>query len=621
MKIPKRLLSLLLSLILILSLCSCTTPYDIVRDIIENDTTTSGGEVQSSPTPDISINNHEGASSSKTDNEDFSTYLDDIFRDEVTSDTITLHYTLKSPEGYGITRGPATFGDFDLASAAMYSNSVNAELSTLRHFDYESLSKDQQITYNILEQYLNLETKCAGLDLYSSIFTGTSSVQSNLPITMAEYQFYEKQDVEDYIALLNALPEYFDKLCEFEKIRSEKGLFMSDTTADSSISQCTDFLSETDTNVLIETFADRINACDFLTDEEKASYITANDTAVKGLVFDAYNSVIDCLTSLKGTGKNNGGLCGFPKGKEYYEYLVSYYTGSSKSVNDIATNIDASIKDAMSDVYTVYDKNPDAYDYYYNEDLNYGSDDPQTILDTLKVSMLDYYPNPPETSYTIKYVHKSLEDSLSPAFYMVPPIDDAVENVIYINQGEKNGASDIYTTLAHEGYPGHLYQTTYYNATKHNPVRDVLSFGGYTEGWATYVELNSYDLVEFPKYDEELSALAKAMDTMNLAISCRIDIGVNYEGWSVEDVSSYLDDSGFDGSFAQDIYDYVVEDPAVYLKYYGGYLEFNELRTKAESELGDKFDLKEFNKALLDAGPCQFDIVGAYVDDYIEKNK
>ena len=204
---------------------------------------------------------------------------------------------------------------------------------------------------------------------------------------------------------------------------------------------------------------------------------------------------------------------------------------------------------------------------------------------------------------------------------MVPPIDDSVENVIYINQGEKNGSSNLFTTLAHEGYPGHLYQTTYFNATNPNPIRSMFSFGGYDEGWATYVELNSYDLVEFPEYDEELSKLSKAMDIISLAISTRIDIGVNYEGWSVEEVSSYLSDSGFNGDAAQDIYDYVVQDPGNYLKYYCGYLEFDNLRNYAKSELGSDFDIKEFNKALLDAGSCQFNIVKTYVDDYIDHNK
>ena len=75
---------------------------------------------------------------------------------------------------------------------------------------------------------------------------------------------------------------------------------------------------------------------------------------------------------------------------------------------------------------------------------------------------------------------------------MIPPIDNSGENVIYINPGHISDDLTLFTTLAHEGYPGHLYQTVYYSATKHPPIRDLLSFGGYTEGWATYCEMLSY---------------------------------------------------------------------------------------------------------------------------------
>lgn len=614
----KKLLVLLICLALSFNMVACT---NLLRYLPNgNSTADTAEEEKDTITTDAKVNDDNNIPAASTANEEFNNYLHKLFIEDVTSDTITLHYTLKDPSSYGIEHMDATFGELDVDDFDKYQQELQDFYDELVTFDYATLDKEQQQIYDILEQDMSLNLSSYGLEYYSTIFTGTSSLQANIPIILSEYQFYVKSDIDDYIDLLYAFPEYVDKACEFETIKSEKGLFMSDTSADTSISQCNDFIADKDNNVLIETFDSRIDALDYLSEEEKTSYKEANKTAITENIIPSYEKIIDTLKNLKGTGTNDLGLCYYDQGKEYYEYLVARGTGSTRSIDKIISMIDTALENNIKNIYSAYISSEEAYNYYYENDLDYGSDDPQVILDTLKVSMLDYYPTPAETSYAIKYVHKSLEDTLSPAFYMVPPIDDTVENVIYINGGS-NGSSDIYSTLAHEGYPGHLYQTTYFNATNPNPIRGVYSFSGYTEGWATYVEMNCYSLIEFPEYNEELTILCKAMNEINLAIASRIDIGVNYEGWDVDDVQVYLTNNGFSGEAAQDIFDYVIDDPANYLKYYVGYLEFYNLEKYAKSELGDSFDYKEFNKALLDAGPCQFNIVKSFVDNYIKESK
>ncbi len=609
----KKLLVLLLCLSLVINTTAC---FDLSRYLPEAHHNTEASE--DIIATDGKVNDDKVTANSA--NKEFNDYLNKLFIENVTSDTINLHYTLKDPSIYGIDHMDATFGEFDIDDFDKYQQELQGFYDELIAFDYDTLDKEQQQIYDIIEQDMSLDLDSYGLEYYTTMFTGTSSLQSNIPIILSEYQFYVQSDIDDYINLLLALPDYTNKACEFETIKSEKGLFMSDISADTAISQCEDFIADKDNNVLIETFDSRIDALDYLSEDEKTSYKDANKEAVMQSVIPSYEKIIDTIKTLKGTGKNDKGLCYYDQGKEYYEYLVASGTGSTRSIEKITDMIDSALENSMKSLYSVYMSNADAYDYYYENDLDYGSDDPQVILDGLEVAMLKYYPEPAKTSYTIKYVHKSLEDTLSPAFYMVPPIDDTVENVIYINGGS-NGSSEIFSTLAHEGYPGHLYQTTYFNATNPNPIRSMYNFSGYTEGWATYVEMNCYDLIEFPKYNEELTTLCKAMNEINLAIASRIDIGINYEGWDVNKVSSYLTENGFNGEIAQDIYDYVIDDPANYLKYYLGYLEFCNLENYAKSELGSSFDYKEFHKTLLDAGPCQFNIVKSFVDDYIKESK
>lgn len=245
----------------------------------------------------------------------------------------------------------------------------------------------------------------------------------------------------------------------------------------------------------------------------------------------------------------------------------------------------------------------------------YESNNPNEILEILQERIKDYYPDAPKTEYSVRHVDKSLEENLSPAFYMIPPIDDYTSNTIYINDKQVNNIN-LFPTLAHEGYPGHLYQVTYFNSTNPNPLRNVLNFGGYTEGWATYVEIQSYELANFN--NEPLVELSQVYSEITLAIPTIIDIGVNYDGWNLDDTKKYITSLGYDESIAEPIYKSVIEEPANYLQYYIGYLEFDNLKDYASNKLKDNFNLKEFNKTLLDVGPAPFTIVKDKVDEYIK---
>lgn len=83
----------------------------------------------------------------------------------------------------------------------------------------------------------------------------------------------------------------------------------------------------------------------------------------------------------------------------------------------------------------------------------------------------------------MKYVDKSLEEHISPAFYLTTPLDAYQDNVIYLNGNAKYDLTKAFTTIAHEGYPGHLYQNCFYQSQNPLPVRSVVNIGGYTEGW------------------------------------------------------------------------------------------------------------------------------------------
>lgn len=237
--------------------------------------------------------------------------------------------------------------------------------------------------------------------------------------------------------------------------------------------------------------------------------------------------------------------------------------------------------------------------------------EPTDILKELQQKCIEDFPAPPSVSCDVKYVHKSLEDFLSPAFYLTPPVDNLSSNVIYINNISGYSPLELYTTLAHEGYPGHLYQTVYSGSVPSNEVRSILNFGGYVEGWATYVEMYSYSTANVDSVTADLNRLNRSII---LGISSALDIAIHYRGCTREQAEAYLSKVGFQSAAAADsLYDMIIEAPANYLKYYVGYLCFMDLRDAVKEQQGEDFTLKEFHKDVLEIGPAPFSVLEQYL--------
>lgn len=545
----------------------------------------------------------------------FDSFLNDFFVSEVTSDSITLNYTLAHPEKFGITSVEPSYGSTSLEDLDDDSQTIEA-INTLKSFNYDKLTDDQKLTYDILLNELETYLEFSDLYLYDKTLSPTIGLNCQLPVILAEYSFRNKQDVYDYVNLLKKTDEYFAYLLELEKMKSENGLFMTDDLAEQIIEQCDIFTENPEENYLIDIFNDKIDNMTEFSDTEREKLKQENKKAILEHVIPAYDLLADGLDELMGTGKYEGGLCYYPEGDAYYRYLVRSGVGTARSIDEIEDLIDKYTKLAFREMGLVLRHNPDILDYV--DDAAFPISEPYAILEDLQGRIYDEFPKLPETTYTIKYVHPSLEDNLSPAFYMTPAIDDYTDNVIYINNSEEYAGQDLYTTLAHEGFPGHLYQMVYTNSKGISPIRSLLDYGGYTEGWATYVELLSYRMGAI---DDDMGALLSANQLITLGVYAKCDIGVNYHGWTVEDVSDYVSSlfGELDYSIMKEIYDAMVSEPANYLKYVVGCMEFMELRTTAEEALGSKFDPVAFHDFILTTGSAPFDIIAERLDVWISQ--
>lgn len=554
--------------------------------------------------------------SRSTEQKKFDRYLMDTFTENVSENGIQLHYTLENPEKYGIKDQKKTIGE--ICKKDIISGKIQAEkdLKEIKKFDYKKLSYGQQDTYDVLLEYLTMQKKLASYSYYQTILSPVSGVQAQLPITFCEYRLDTKDDVKSYFQLLSQTESYFESVISYEKERVKRGLFMSDDAVDAVIDQIHEFTNSKKNNSLIETFKERIRSVHGLSQTQRETYICKNGEIVIKQVLPAYEKLADQLKVLKGNGKNSLGLSYLKEGREYYKVLVQSKTGSSKSIQEMISMTEENIKECIQEISLICKKYPEIYEEYANLNIKpYTGSNPKKIIEKLKKKIKRYYPKAPKVNCNIKYVHKSMEKNASPAFYMIPAIDSYKDNVIYINQLQMKDFNQIYSTLAHEGYPGHLYQNVYYAERKESPIRYILDYPGYSEGWATYVEGWSYSTVESGKNSKMFARLNVLGMEFNLALCSRVDFGVHYEGWTKKETEEYLSKFGLDSLAADHIFSMIVREPANYLSYYIGYREFLELHDYYKKHAGKIYNLKTFHTIMLDAGPCSFDILKKRIDE------
>ena len=543
---------------------------------------------------------------------DFSSYTQRLFQEQLASDTLALHYTLAEPSNYGIEDYDISLGS--LSEADRFATRLSCEniRAALDRYDYASLSVDDRLTYDIVTYTLDRNLEGCDYYDYEEPLGAISGIQAELPILLAEYTFRCRNDIEDYLALIDSAPAYFSQIIDFEERKAAKGLFMPTFAADAISRQISSLLTEPAFNCLRETFPDKLQTVSGLSPDDRMNYLREHDALIEGCMVPAYESLRECLSRLRSTSTHDGGLCQLPHGDDYYAYLVKKSTASSRTVDELNEMIALKRQSNLSQLAKIIRSNPDILSSMSSVNLMWNT--PQQMVEHLKECMSHDFPQAPEHSYEIKTVEPAMQSFLSPAFYLTAPMDDPDENNIYINPAYERTDLELFTTLAHEGYPGHLYETVFSYEQNLSPLRHIMSFGGYTEGWATYVEMCSYD---YAGLDPSLARALQLNAAATLSLYASIDIGIHHEGWNRDVVLEFLSDYGITSvETADHVYELIVETPANYLKYYVGYLEFLELKKDAMTRFGSDYNDKAFHQALLAIGPAPFSIIKNYLPLY-----
>lgn len=534
----------------------------------------------------------------------FSEFCTTLFREEMKSNTMNLHFTLKDPKAAGIDSYEITLGSLSGDSPHNQARQLKKLSEELKKYSHRSLKGKDRLTCRLLSDYISRQQNLAAYPYYDEPLTPSGGVTSQLPVLLAEYTFRNTRDIKDYLGLLSQMDTYFLGILDYEQKKADAGLFMSDEACLKVIEGCEVFTEHPDDNFLIDTFSNRLNAMDGLTDTQKNAYLKQHSKVLSDHVIPAYSQMIKGLTMLLGRGHNNWGLCNFPEGKAYYEAVVSADTGCDDSVEDLFSQIAKARREDLTFCQNLLEKDPKLASQSPKPDAALKEEN--AMLSRLQKEILTDFPAPPQTEVEICHVDPALSEYLAPAFYITAPIDDISHNRIYINDAKNDTDIYYFTTLAHEGYPGHLYQTICTSSYGAPEVLSLLNYPGYTEGWATYTEMQSF---YYAGLDPDLASLLQHNQAATLSLYATADIGIHYFGWKKEKIAAFWSEYGVDDTATvKRITDLILEEPGNYLKYYVGYLKFRQMREQLALE-NKSFSVSAFHEAILRTGPSPFSVL------------
>ncbi len=586
----------------------------------------------------------EGLFGGKEDPSTFDQTTKEMFAMLIGGDELTINYLIQNREEYGLEYfepslpTPSVKGVIDTAA-------INLLFGRIKNYDYNQLNDDQKITYNLVVDLVDgINAETSEMSYLSNNYLGSYlGYQAQLPLLLVEYNFNSKIDVENYIKFVELIPATFKAYYDFEVLKAEKNYGMADFVIENVVEQCSTFINSIDNNssFMFKVIEQKINECSFLTPDEKLFFIERNKEVVKGAMREGYAYILDNLPSLKGKATNEKGLAhyigsdGSSIGKDYYQLLFKDATGYDISCDDAITYVDNKINEYLAEYIRLSKVINDNSNYknQYNQLMN----EEKYMSSSTPLEQLEIYYNMIQNDFpaldvkpeiVVKYIDESMQNNFSPAAYMTSAIDSITTETIYLNPASiylkddlGNLTTDLdtkylYTTLAHEGLPGHLYQNAYFKTKDVNPIRKILKSSGYTEGWATYAEYYSYNFLN-EKYDDVLIDYLMIQEKLNAAIYSRIDLGIHYDGWTIEELYSFMTQY-FNVSSSESLramYNQLVEIPTNYQQYFFTYMKISDMYDTVKTKTGSNFDAKEFHKYILDCGPAPLRFVEEVVYD------
>lgn len=600
----KKRIALFLALIFAVSaFAGCKLPDNTVTETItiESQETDAQPQVTDTPHPEPSFTVSDATEAA------FHALDLEVFRWYATQDGYSFHMFVDNPSVYQIDRASVkmTLGEFTEEDSARITAEAAVYLEKLDAINREELKPETQFSYDVLYQILSDYAEETHFEYFYEPLTEYSGLHSNMPLSFALFELKNVQDVEDYLTLLADMPRYMGQVLTYEQKRAELGMFMTEPALDAILEDIQLIIDAKDTSFLYVTFDDGIDQLTDLSAEQAQTYKDRNASLLKNEYVNSFQTLYDGLEALRNSCRTYEDASKYSDiQKEYFEYTMQSAGCNSLTVEETLEMLKTEMNYLLYDFIKISNERSNIYD----EKINFTSGDLQTDLDYLQKMIKPLLPDLPDHNLTLTDVPEELQGQFAPAAYVIPAMDDWKDNTIYINTANEDPT--LLLTLAHEGYPGHMYQYIYQRSKDNlGLMQRAANFSGYAEGWAQFAEFLTVKNQD--QYDQELVQFYFDYGQMlNSILPAIMSILVNYYGYTEEALINAVSSYGFDGEYIDSIYyKAVIDQPYYFFDYAIGYSQLAQLYRDTQNELGDRFDMATFLKTYLDLGPGNFDLI------------
>ena len=523
---------------------------------------------------------------------------EELFINYVTSDITSLDQFCEHPADFGIdeTTVPVTLGDFTAEANDEWIKECYEWREKLNAIDRDMLSDQLQFAYDNYCRYFDMEIESKDWFYCYEPLDEYVGLHLNMPLFYGLYSFKDEQDIKNYMVLMEDLPRYFGQVLVHEQERAKRGLFMTEDMLNTILEDLQSVAESGETSFLHGTFREAMEEQEYLTDAQRKQYIAQNDKLVKTAYVEAYRLLHDGLEELRPMCRARKGA--MKQGGDAYKYFCWKLRSEASNNRTVEDEIQF-LEKLNTKIYSLmYAAAMSCYDdYLAGKKITAGSlEEDEAYLRTLMPLIV---PEMPEVEVTYKTIPEELQDSFSPAAYMTPAVDGFRSNIILTNPANKTDYDML--TLAHEGFPGHMYQYVYqYSLGTIPKFQMIIETNGYAESWSTNMELQ---IAKVSKNSDLLQA--QFLEEYYFYIILMIcSLKVNGQGASLSDIRTYLRQSGYSNS-AKIFYDYAIDMPIYTFKYSGGFSELYSLIDR----LCEKGNEVEFFKEYLHWGPGAFDLL------------
>lgn len=605
-----RLLSLLMAVLFVLALSGCQKPAPSAAQITKPVQTEEAAQ-EPTPTPEPT------PEPTPSPSEVFAAFDRAVFIDYATSDGYSLHETIKDPSAFGIDAAaiPMTWGDFSEEASHRDVAECKAYLEQLRAIDRGQLTDAEQLSYDVLERYFEWNIVGDAYEYYYEPLTQYTGLQVNLPLALWLFNIETEADVRAYLDLAADTPRYFEQVLAYEQKRSENGRFMTKTALDAILADLDQIIGAGKKLFLIPEFEKSLAGVEGLTDEQRAAYLEEGKTLLTGAFLDAFKLLKEGLLALQDTCREAEGMAALGEEARAYFTLTMQQEASAEITPEDALALLESEFNYLVLTYRLLSMDPEAAE---DPSIPLTSGDAMADLVDLEARCASLLPKLPEHSIETRQVPRELEALMSPAAYAIPPVDDWQENTVILNPSADQ--SYLFMTLAHEGYPGHLYQHVYQrNVEGLGLVQQALPFGGYVEGWAQYAE--EIAIMAQTRYNRTTTMMQFCNDmALNALLLAITSIKVNYEGLNWDGLQEYLSMFGFGDAEIVDIfYDSAVNMPFYAFSYGIGYAQLADMMLRLSADLGEAYIQRDVLTRYLDYGPAYFDLLRERMDVWADE--